>query len=127
LLTGLLTAAAAIGVSVAGLKVLTMLVGNSQPLLRGVLSTGGQLPNFLGVLAGAPAALLLAKATRELIRGQVEDLAFEQRASVTVEECLDMAAGKTGALMAASAAIGAVLAGLAAVIGVILIIRGRRR
>ena len=29
----------------------------SQPVLRGVLATGGQLPNFLGVLAGSPAAL----------------------------------------------------------------------
>ena len=34
----------------------------SQPLLRGVLSTGGQLPNFLGVLAGAPAALRATRA-----------------------------------------------------------------
>jgi alkylhydroperoxidase family enzyme len=29
----------------------------SVPVLRGALATGGQLPNFLGVLAGAPAAL----------------------------------------------------------------------
>jgi alkylhydroperoxidase family enzyme len=29
----------------------------SVPVLRGALSTGGQLPNFLGVLAGSPAAL----------------------------------------------------------------------
>jgi hypothetical protein len=29
----------------------------SMPVLRGALSTGGQLPNFLGVLAGSPAAL----------------------------------------------------------------------
>jgi AhpD family alkylhydroperoxidase len=29
----------------------------SIPILRGVLATGGQLPNFLGVLAGSPAAL----------------------------------------------------------------------
>ena len=29
----------------------------STPVLRGALATGGQLPNFLGVLAGSPAAL----------------------------------------------------------------------
>jgi geranylgeranyl diphosphate synthase type I len=59
------------------------------------------------------AALLLSVATRDLIRGQVQDLAFERRNDVTVAECLDMAAGKTGALLAASASIGAVLAGAA--------------
>jgi geranylgeranyl diphosphate synthase, type I len=57
------------------------------------------------------AGRLLAGATRELIRGQVEDLAFEKRNDVTVEQCLNMAAAKTGSLLSASAAIGAVLAG----------------
>ncbi len=57
------------------------------------------------------AGRLLASATRELIRGQVEDLAFEERNDVTVEQCLNMAAAKTGSLLSASAAIGAVLAG----------------
>jgi geranylgeranyl diphosphate synthase type I len=61
----------------------------------------------------AAAARLLAGAIRELIRGQVLDVAFEQRADVTLAECLDMVAGKTGALLAASAAVGAVLAGAA--------------
>src|SRR5439155_19519909 len=28
----------------------------SVPVLKGALATGGQLPNFLGVLAGSPAA-----------------------------------------------------------------------
>jgi geranylgeranyl diphosphate synthase type I len=59
----------------------------------------------------AEAARLLASTTRELIRGQVQDLAFEQRDDVTLDECLDMAGGKTGSLLSASAAIGAVLAG----------------
>ena len=59
----------------------------------------------------AAAARLLASTTRELIRGQVEDLAFERRTDVTLEECLDMAGGKTGSLLSASAAIGAVRAG----------------
>ncbi|WP_181783765.1 polyprenyl synthetase family protein [Pseudonocardia pini] len=59
----------------------------------------------------AAAARLLAVTTRELIRGQAEDVAFERRADVGVDECLSMAAGKTGSLLATSAAIGAVLAG----------------
>ena len=60
----------------------------------------------------APAAArLLAATVRELVRGQVEDVEFEARAGVTVEECLAMVAGKTGALLATSAEIGAVLAG----------------
>jgi geranylgeranyl diphosphate synthase, type I len=60
--------------------------------------------------AAAAAASLLADASRRLIAGQVADLAFEKRASVTVQECMAMAAGKTGALLGAAAAIGAVLA-----------------
>jgi geranylgeranyl diphosphate synthase, type I len=57
------------------------------------------------------AGRLLAVATRELIRGQVDDLAFERRTDVTLAECLDMAGAKTAALLSASASIGAVLAG----------------
>ncbi|TCK20509.1 polyprenyl synthetase family protein [Pseudonocardia endophytica] len=57
------------------------------------------------------ATRLLAATTRELIRGQVDDLAFERRDDVGVDECLSMAAGKTGALLATAASIGAVLAG----------------
>jgi geranylgeranyl diphosphate synthase type I len=49
----------------------------------------------------------LAAATQQLIVGQVDDLDFEQRLDVGVEECLQMAAGKTAALMACSASIGA--------------------
>jgi geranylgeranyl diphosphate synthase type I len=61
---------------------------------------------------GAPrAAWVLASTTRELTRGQTQDLAFEKRADVTLDECLDMAAAKTGSLLAASTAIGALLAG----------------
>ncbi|MFI9276241.1 polyprenyl synthetase family protein [Kitasatospora sp. NPDC052896] len=59
----------------------------------------------------ARAVRLLTTATRKLIDGQARDLSFEQRDVVSVEECLEMEAGKTGALLAAAAAIGAVLAG----------------
>jgi geranylgeranyl diphosphate synthase type I len=57
------------------------------------------------------AARALNLATSELIRGQVLDVAFERRGDVRLEECLDMAAGKTGALLAVSAELGAVLGG----------------
>jgi geranylgeranyl diphosphate synthase type I len=59
----------------------------------------------------APAARLLAVATRELIRGQVEDMAYEGRPEVDVAAVLAMADAKTAALLSASSAIGAVLAG----------------
>lgn len=68
------------------------------------------------LLAEAPsptsawAVRCLTAATRRLIAGQAADLAFETRDDVTLDECLDMAAGKTGALMACSASLGAVLA-----------------
>lgn len=64
---------------------------------------------------GSPYALhastVLSTATRELIRGQVADLGFERRSDVTLTECLHMVAGKTAALLAASAVVGGVLAG----------------
>ncbi|MFC5911426.1 polyprenyl synthetase family protein [Streptacidiphilus monticola] len=54
----------------------------------------------------------LTLATRKLIDGQAQDLSFEHRDRVTVEECLEMEGNKTGALLAASASVGAVLAGI---------------
>jgi ABC-type antimicrobial peptide transport system permease subunit len=56
LLTGLLTAAAAIGLSVAAFKVITTVVGDSQPFLHGV-----QFPwqaGLAGIIAGLVAGLL---------------------------------------------------------------------
>lgn len=53
----------------------------------------------------------ISEATRELIRGQAADTAFESRTDVALDECLKMAEGKTAALMAASAEVGALLAG----------------
>ncbi|HEY3603352.1 MAG TPA: polyprenyl synthetase family protein [Sporichthyaceae bacterium] len=60
--------------------------------------------------AGRAAARLLAVATRELIRGQVEDMAYESRPEVALSAVLAMADAKTAALLSASAAIGAALA-----------------
>jgi geranylgeranyl diphosphate synthase, type I len=61
--------------------------------------------------AGPSAAALLGRSVAELIRGQTEDLAFESRTWVGLAECRRMAAGKTGALLSASARTGALLAG----------------
>jgi geranylgeranyl diphosphate synthase type I len=55
----------------------------------------------------------LTTATRKLIDGQAQDLSFEQRDRVAVQECLQMEGNKTGALLAASSSVGAVLAGMA--------------
>ncbi|MCD2194314.1 polyprenyl synthetase family protein [Actinomycetospora endophytica] len=57
------------------------------------------------------AALLLTRTVRELVGGQVADVAFAGRDGVGVDECLAMAHGKTGTLLGASTEIGAVLAG----------------
>jgi geranylgeranyl diphosphate synthase type I len=57
------------------------------------------------------AARSLADATQAMIIGQAQDIASEQKLSLTLEECLAMEAGKTGALLACAASIGAQLAG----------------
>ncbi len=57
------------------------------------------------------AAGVLAEATQAMIAGQSEDMASEQRESLSVEECLHMEAGKTGALLSCAAALGAILGG----------------
>jgi geranylgeranyl diphosphate synthase type I len=46
-----------------------------------------------------------------MIIGQAQDIASEQKLALTLEECLAMEAGKTGALLACAASIGAQLAG----------------
>ena len=61
--------------------------------------------------SGAQAARHLTGATDRLITGQAEDLSFESRLDVSVEECMAMEGNKTGALLACSSSIGAVLAG----------------
>jgi alkylhydroperoxidase family enzyme len=56
----------------------------STPVLRGALATGGQLPNFLGVLAGSPAALRgYARFRSELRHGTLE-LATLERIALAV-------------------------------------------
>ena len=58
----------------------------SLPVLRGALSTGGQLPNFLGVLAGSPAALrAYVRFRAELRHGHLERAATERIALAVAE------------------------------------------
>src|SRR5579862_339798 len=57
------------------------------------------------------ASRCLAAAVQRLISGQGADLAFERREHVSVDECLDMAADKTAALMACACSIGAIYVG----------------
>lgn len=62
--------------------------------------------------AHAPRAVRrLVAAARKLIDGQAQDMGFEHRERVSVEECLEMEGNKTGALIACAASIGAVLGG----------------
>jgi len=60
---------------------------------------------------GVEAARCLGDATAAMISGQSADISFETRASVNVDQCMAMCAGKTGALLGCAASIGAVLAG----------------
>jgi geranylgeranyl diphosphate synthase type I len=60
---------------------------------------------------GAAASAALADATAAMIAGQADDIAFESRRDVTVEQCMAMSGAKTGALLGCAASIGAILAG----------------
>ncbi len=60
---------------------------------------------------GPAASSELADATAAMIAGQADDIAFEKRRNVTVEQCTAMSEAKTGALLGCASAIGAILAG----------------
>ena len=53
----------------------------------------------------------LARATSAMIAGQAQDVALDRSTTATLEQCIAMEANKTGALLAQSVAIGAVLGG----------------
>jgi len=58
----------------------------SVPVLRGATASGGQLPNFLGVLAGSPAALrAYARFRSELRHGRLEPATLERIALAVAE------------------------------------------
>src|SRR3954466_8701988 len=56
----------------------------SLPVLRGALATGGQLPNFLGVLAGSPAALRAYARFRSELRNGHVPLATLERIALAI-------------------------------------------
>ncbi len=61
--------------------------------------------------AGARALPCLSGAVQRLISGQSDDLAYEGAPDVSLDQVLRMEAGKTGALLACAASIGALAAG----------------
>jgi alkylhydroperoxidase family enzyme len=65
----------------------------SIPVLRGALATGGQLPNFLGVLAGSPAALRAYARFRSELRHGKLTLATLERIALGVAEHYGSAPG----------------------------------
>jgi geranylgeranyl diphosphate synthase type I len=92
--------------------------GSSAAILAGDALLALAFETLLDVdpVRAQPAQRSLAAATQHLIVGQVGDLEFERRLDVTLDECLEMAAGKTASLMACSASIGAHLAGAPAAV-----------
>ena len=58
----------------------------SVPILKGALAGGGQLPNFIGVLAGAPAVLRAYARFRSELRNGSLPYATQQRIALAVAE-----------------------------------------
>jgi alkylhydroperoxidase family enzyme len=65
----------------------------SAAVLRGALSSGGQLPNFLGVLAGSPAALRAYARFRSELRHGKLTLPTLERIALAVAEYYQSAPG----------------------------------
>ena len=78
---------------------------------RAILAGDALQTLSIEVLDDAGAIALVAGATQRMIAGQALDLRLEGRWDATVEECLEMIAGKTAALLSCSTGVGAVLAG----------------
>jgi geranylgeranyl diphosphate synthase type I len=55
---------------------------------------------------GREAVCILSAAVQALVEGQIADLAFESRDDVALQECIDMARGKTAALLGCACALG---------------------
>lgn len=87
--------------------------GAAQAVLVGdaLFALAGEILLELGTVESGRAARRLALATRKLIDGQAQDISYEHRERVTVEECLEMEGNKTGSLLACAVSIGAVLGG----------------
>src|SRR5256885_7116954 len=65
----------------------------SLPVLKGALATGGQLPNFLGVLAGSPAALRAYARFRSELRHGKLTLPTLERIALAVADFFSSAPG----------------------------------
>jgi geranylgeranyl diphosphate synthase, type I len=87
--------------------------GPAQAILVGdaLFALAGEILLELGTSEAGRATRRLTAATRKLIDGQAQDISYEHREGVTVEECLEMEGNKTGALLACATSIGAVLGG----------------
>lgn len=86
--------------------------GKSEAILAGDALLIHALKVLLQATAGGiRSAVVLADAYQRMIVGQSYDVGFERRTHVTLEESIQMASDKTAALIAASTAIGAILAG----------------
>ncbi|WP_258534929.1 polyprenyl synthetase family protein [Streptomyces sp. PT12] len=85
--------------------------GPAQAILVGdaLFALANELLLGAGSRRAGDAARRLAVASRRLVDGQAQDIAFEHRERVGVDECLEMEGNKTGALLACAASIGAVL------------------
>jgi geranylgeranyl diphosphate synthase, type I len=77
-----------------------------------ILAGDAMLALAADVIAQAPQAVRrLMRCVVELCEGQSADVAFESRAEVSLQECMAMARGKTGALLGCACALGALSAG----------------
>ncbi|CAM2878449.1 polyprenyl synthetase family protein [Streptomyces albus] len=87
--------------------------GPAQAILVGdaLFALGSEILLEMGTVEAGRATRRLTVASRKLIDGQAQDISYEHRDLVTVEECLHMEGNKTGALLACAASIGAVLGG----------------
>ncbi|WP_198422524.1 polyprenyl synthetase family protein [Streptomyces sp. QHH-9511] len=87
--------------------------GPAQAILVGdaLFALANELLLELGTVEAGRATRRLTTATRKLIDGQAQDISYEHRERVAVEECLEMEGNKTGALLACAVSIGAVLGG----------------
>ncbi|MGW4033941.1 polyprenyl synthetase family protein [Streptomyces sp. NPDC004838] len=87
--------------------------GPAQAILVGdaLFALASEVLLELGTVEAGRATRRLTTASRKLIDGQAQDIAYEHRERVTVEECLEMEGNKTGALLACAVSIGAVLGG----------------
>ncbi|AQS66445.1 dimethylallyltranstransferase [Streptomyces pactum] len=87
--------------------------GPAQAILVGdaLFALANEVLLELGTVEAGRATRRLTKASRALIDGQAQDISYEHRDRVSVEECLEMEGNKTGALLACASSIGAVLGG----------------